>query len=88
MKHNTHAGDVSDALLTSMGDGNLINKRNNNIAQEEMASFDLHIVDSITSSVLMNSCASFEGKHVLRSSSESEGKKSRVNDHNIVLHNS
>ena len=33
MKHNTHAGNASDALLTSMGDGNLINKRNNNSRQ-------------------------------------------------------
>ena len=33
MKHNTHAGDVSDALLTSIGAGNLINKRKNNSRQ-------------------------------------------------------
>lgn len=33
MKHNTHAGDVSDALLTSIGDKNLINKRKNNSRQ-------------------------------------------------------
>ena len=33
MKHNTHAGDASDALLNAMGDGNLINKRNNNSRQ-------------------------------------------------------